>query len=147
MAARQARARGEEKGIRVGFVGFGGGRSPKSNRAGCVSWGDTRFKQIVRRARKQCDVLVVYFHGGIEAFHYPMRTTMRACYGAVECGADLVVGTHPHTLQGMEVYRDVPVAYSLGCFGCLAMAAFSVSSIKPLRRSLAPSSPTSNCPK
>ena len=41
---------------------------------------------------------------------------MRACHRAAESGADLIVGSHPHTIQGIDRYGTVPIAYSLGNF-------------------------------
>lgn len=106
----------ERHGLRVGFLGFGGTQVPTRRRPGSMPLDCPAASKLIRRVRRDCDLLVVYFHEGIEALHYPMGSTVRACHKAVECGADLVVGTHPHVIQGIETYRSVPIVYSLGNF-------------------------------
>lgn len=101
---------------RIGFVGFGGVQYPTRNRAGSFPLDSSNTPRIVRQARTQCDFLVAFFHEGIEATHFPMASTIRGCHKVVDAGADLVVGTHPHTIQGIEQYEGVPILYSLGNF-------------------------------
>lgn len=65
----------------------------------------------------QVDVLVVSFHWGKEYSHMPIgapdnpRVIGRL---AIDHGADVVIGNHPHWIQGMEYYREVPIFYALG---------------------------------
>jgi hypothetical protein len=106
----------ERGGMRIGFLGFGGGQVPTRRRVGCLLLDSSFTRRAVARARQQCDRLVVYFHEGIEAYNYPASSAVRACHDAVEAGADVVVGTHAHTIQGVEWYRGAPIAYSLGNF-------------------------------
>jgi poly-gamma-glutamate capsule biosynthesis protein CapA/YwtB (metallophosphatase superfamily) len=105
----------ERGGLRIGFIGLGSYPATRT-RAGSMSLDWAPSRRLVESARRQCDFVVVYFHGGIEATSYPMKVQVQACRRLVECGADLVVGTHPHTIQGMEVYRGVPILYSIGDF-------------------------------
>jgi hypothetical protein len=105
----------EQKGLKVGLIGFGSNLATRT-RPGSLRLDVAHSRRLMRTVRPQCDVLVAYFHGGIEASHYPMKATVTACHALVDNGADLVVGTHPHTLQGMEVYQGVPVFYSVGNF-------------------------------
>ena len=70
----------------------------------------------IKAARPQADLVAVYLHWGQEGALSPtagQRRLARQCIGA---GADLVVGCHPHVLQGFEYYRGKLVAYSLGNF-------------------------------
>lgn len=66
-----------------------------------------------------CDLKIIYFHGGIENVTEPEDWKIRACHDLVDAGADIIVGSHPHVLQPMEVYKGKPIIYSLGnfCFG------------------------------
>jgi hypothetical protein len=105
----------ERQGLKIGLIGFGSNRATRT-RPGSVPLDGTLSRHLVRTARKQCDFVIVYFHGGIEATHYPKKVQMAACHQLVECGADLVLGTHPHTIQGMEVYHGVHIFYSVGDF-------------------------------
>jgi poly-gamma-glutamate capsule biosynthesis protein CapA/YwtB (metallophosphatase superfamily) len=69
-----------------------------------------------RLLRTQVDAVVVYFHWGVslsEEIAEYQRTVGRA---AVETGADVVIGSHPHVVQGVELWRGRPIFYSVGNF-------------------------------
>jgi poly-gamma-glutamate capsule biosynthesis protein CapA/YwtB (metallophosphatase superfamily) len=74
------------------------------------------MKQDIRAAHKQAEVVVVYFHHGKEAQHEIMPYEATLAHAAIDDGANLVLGSHPHVLQGAERYHGVPVVYSLGNF-------------------------------
>ena len=69
--------------------------------------------------RENCDLKIVYFHGGIENVTQPEDWKIRACHEIADAGADIIVGSHPHVLQPTEVYNGTPILYSMGnfCFG------------------------------
>ena len=64
-------------------------------------------------------LIIVNFHWGIEREYIPNDTQKQLAHLAIDEGADLVIGHHPHVLQGVEKYKDKYIAYSLGnfCFG------------------------------
>ncbi|MCB6200904.1 CapA family protein [Extibacter muris] len=64
-------------------------------------------------------LIIVNFHWGIEREYVPNDTQKALARLAVDEGADLVIGHHPHVLQGVEKYKGKYIAYSLGnfCFG------------------------------
>lgn len=62
------------------------------------------------------DVLVVSFHWGVEYQHTPTSRQQTLAHAAIDAGADIVVGHHPHVLQGIETYNDGLILYSLGNF-------------------------------
>ncbi len=70
----------------------------------------------VRAARRAADLVIVAFHWGAELTTSPKEYQVALAHLAVDAGADLVLGTHPHTLQGIERYRGALVFYSLGNF-------------------------------
>jgi poly-gamma-glutamate capsule biosynthesis protein CapA/YwtB (metallophosphatase superfamily) len=86
-------------------------------------------RALIRRARKRAEIVVVANHAGAEgsdATHVTGETEIylgedrgnpeEFAHMAVEAGADLVLGSGPHVLRGMEIYRDRLIAYSLGNF-------------------------------
>ncbi len=86
-------------------------------------------KKLVRKAARSADVVVVTMHAGAEGSdrqHVTRGTelflgenrgdSMRFAHAVVDAGADLVVGSGPHVLRGMEWYKDRLIAYSLGNF-------------------------------
>ena len=70
----------------------------------------------IEAAREVCDYLVVYVHWGIERDTKPQEYQRTLAMNYIDAGADLVVGSHPHVLQGVEYYNGKPILYSLGNF-------------------------------
>lgn len=70
----------------------------------------------IEAAREVCDYLVVYVHWGIERDTKPQEYQRTLAMNYIDAGADLVVGSHPHVLQGGEYYNGKPILYSLGNF-------------------------------
>lgn len=70
----------------------------------------------VKKARRLADVVVVSLHWGTEYVSWPSQRHRKLARDIVDAGASLVLGHHPHVLQGVEVYRGGLIAYSLGNF-------------------------------
>jgi len=70
----------------------------------------------VAGARAEADVVIVLFHWGKELSSKPSSSQRLLARAAVDAGADLVVGHHPHVLQGLERRGSSLIAYSLGNF-------------------------------
>ena len=81
---------------------------------------EEQVKQTIAAARQQgAKLVIVAFHWGTEKAAEPDETQKSLAHTAIDCGADLVVGHHPHVLQAIEYYKGKYSAYSLGnfCFG------------------------------
>jgi poly-gamma-glutamate synthesis protein (capsule biosynthesis protein) len=70
----------------------------------------------VARAKQQADLVIVAFHGGVEYTDAPTAEQRSLARTAVDAGAALVLGAHPHVLQGWERYNGGFIVYSLGNF-------------------------------
>ncbi len=70
----------------------------------------------VRAARQQADVVVVTFHGGVELHLKPNNKARALANAAINAGAALVIGHHPHVLQGYHAGDHTLIAYSMGNF-------------------------------
>lgn len=70
----------------------------------------------IKAAKTQSDYVIVYVHWGIERKNHPEEYQRNMAKQYIDAGADLVVGSHPHVLQGVEYYKDKPIIYSLGNF-------------------------------
>jgi poly-gamma-glutamate capsule biosynthesis protein CapA/YwtB (metallophosphatase superfamily) len=79
---------------------------------GNMSWAS----EDIARARKNAEYVVVSFHWGEELAQFPKPYQRRAAHAAIDAGADLILGHHPHVLQGIEQYRGKSILYSLGNF-------------------------------
>ena len=78
--------------------------------------GGAQLAEEVKAAKQQADYVIAYVHWGIEREETPNEVQKSIAHRLVDTGADLVVGAHPHVLQGIEYYQGVPIAYSLGNF-------------------------------
>ncbi len=67
-------------------------------------------------AKAHCDLLFVSVHWGDEYDNTPNDRQRKLAHYLVDNGADVVLGHHPHTLQGVEVYNGCPILYSMGNF-------------------------------
>lgn len=65
---------------------------------------------------KTADLKVAYIHWGVEYVNYPYVEQVKFAHWLVDLGYDLIVGMHPHVLQGFEVYKGKHIFYSLGNF-------------------------------
>jgi poly-gamma-glutamate capsule biosynthesis protein CapA/YwtB (metallophosphatase superfamily) len=94
-----------------------GGWSAGDHRPGvATAYDPAALLAAIRAARAKAGLVVVYLHWGTERMMRPhgyQRALARRC---IDAGADLVVGSHPHVLQGFEYYRGRLIAYSLGNF-------------------------------
>ena len=75
-----------------------------------------RVEREVRRAGRLADVVVVVPHWGEQYTHSPWPDQRTVARRLVAAGADLVVGGHPHWVQGVDAVDGVPVLHSLGNF-------------------------------
>jgi poly-gamma-glutamate capsule biosynthesis protein CapA/YwtB (metallophosphatase superfamily) len=70
----------------------------------------------IHAARAQADYVIVMFHWGVETKTTPSSRQVTFGRAAINAGADLVLSSHPHVIQGVEFYRGKLIAYSLGNF-------------------------------
>lgn len=71
---------------------------------------------LMKKERKETDVLVIFVHWGVPFQHKLADYQIQLAHQLVEHGADVIVGHHTHTIQGIEVYRKKPIFYGLGHF-------------------------------
>lgn len=79
---------------------------------------DEIIDQVMART-DDADLRIVQVHWGIERDAVPSEEQVSLAHHAIDLGADLVIGHHPHVLQGIEKYKGRYICYSLGnfCFG------------------------------
>lgn len=87
------------------------------NSPGVIKTIDTSlFCSVIAEAKVNADYVVACVHWGIEGKNDFEAEQRRMAEDYVKAGADVVIGGHPHRLQGVEFIEDTPVAYSLGNF-------------------------------
>ncbi|MDT8405486.1 CapA family protein [Sulfuriflexus sp.] len=111
----------ELNGLSIGFLGAVDKSSAPSAFASASAVGVapldiSQICQSIRVLRKQVDHVVVSPHWGMERFRIPSPEQIEQARLMVEAGATMILGHHPHVLQGVETYRGALTAYSLGNF-------------------------------
>ena len=81
-----------------------------------TTYDPTELIEEIKTAREISDYVVVYVHWGIERDTRPQTYQRNMGKQYIDAGADLVIGSHPHVLQGVEYYNGKPIVYSLGNF-------------------------------
>lgn len=100
------------RGIKVGFAGFYFTKETEELKE--------NIKTSIEDLRNEgVDIVVIMCHWGIERKNYPNSIQQNIAHFSIDNGADLVLGSHPHVLQGIEEYKGKTIVYSLAnfCFG------------------------------
>lgn len=110
----------EYHGIKIGFVGASfsslndNGKTTNNNVARVEN--TARLQSAIAEARLNSDFVVVTMHAGIEYTRTPNETQITFAHTAIDDGADIVIGAHPHWVQNIEKYHGAYIFYSLGNF-------------------------------
>jgi poly-gamma-glutamate synthesis protein (capsule biosynthesis protein) len=108
------------EGRKIGFLAFSMTYPSEfwagSDRAGTAYPDLERMKKTITALKDTVDLVVVSYHWGGELKTTPKAYQKRFACNAVDAGADLVLGHHPHVLQGLQRYKNRLIAYSLGNF-------------------------------
>ena len=96
------------KGTTFAFLGY--------NDVGAPYLRDAEMSQAINDARNKADVVVVSFHWGTEYKTQPDQRQVDLARLAIDSGADLIIGNHPHWIQPVEIYRDKFIMYAHGNF-------------------------------
>ncbi len=79
-------------------------------------WDPELLYETVKLAKENSDFVIVYIHWGTENVSEPDWAQLEQAPKLAEAGADLIIGDHPHCLQGITYFDDTPVIYSMGNF-------------------------------
>ncbi len=110
----------EKHGVKIGFLAFSDvgpdWMKATETQAGLLLASNPRFDEIIQNASKKVDYLIVSFHFGDEYKTVHNARQEYLAHLAVDDGAKLVIGAHPHVVEDTEIYKDSLIAYSLGNF-------------------------------
>ena len=104
----------EHQGKKVAITAFN--QRPENFTKPPLYWAMPEYEDVRTELKKyeDCDYKIVYVHWGIEFINYPYNDQKQFAHFLIDCGVDLVIGMHPHVMQGYEVYRGKYIFYSLG---------------------------------
>ncbi len=114
----------EKKDLRVGFLAFSSvipnvawyARENRPGILGAYRIQEAAYTESIRKLKEKCDLVVVSVHWGKEGSTEVRMQEMETAHKMVDAGADVVMGHHPHVVQGVELYKGKPIFYSLGNF-------------------------------
>jgi len=100
------------QGVKFGFLGYTGWEYSNELKTKIIN-------DISELKNQGAEVVIPYFHWGIERSYEPDYVQQKLARFAIDNGADAVIGSHPHVIQSMENYKGKLIAYSMGnfCFG------------------------------
>ena len=102
----------EVRGIKIGVLGYYSMKATDKLKG--------EIEQAIDELKNEgTDLVIIMFHWGIERDYWPNSAQTELAYFSIDKGADLVLGSHPHVLQGIEEYKGKQIVYSLAnfCFG------------------------------
>ncbi len=104
--------------LRIGILGYYWNRRTAATMKLAGSAMDPReaLEADICDLRTRVDRVVVTFHWGVPYEREPSAEDRAKAHFAVDCGADAIIGHHPHIVQPFEVYRSCPIFYSVGNF-------------------------------
>jgi poly-gamma-glutamate synthesis protein (capsule biosynthesis protein) len=108
------------KGLRVALLGYDmitpQGPFATATSSGLAPVDLETLPADIAAARQQADLVMPYFHWGIEYTKDPTKVQQQVAHAAIDAGADIVLGNHPHWTQAIEEYRGKLIIYSFGNF-------------------------------
>lgn len=101
----------EIDGVKFGFLGYRAFESSDSFL--------NKLKTDIASLKAEGCIVIINFHWGVEKSYSPNETQKKIAHYAIDNGADMIIGHHPHVVQSIETYNNKIICYSLGnfCFG------------------------------
>lgn len=107
----------QSAGLKIGFIGYAFEADRYYKKRLPYAFGIKELiEEDIKKLRPLVDILIISNHWGVEVMDRPSVSTIRMARQMVDMGADIVIGHHPHVLQGIEYYKEKIIAYSLGNF-------------------------------
>jgi len=103
----EALAFADIQGKRFAFLGFNTTDNPLDREAAAA---------VIKQAKADSDFVIVMIHWGVEYHDTPEPSVIATAHWLIDEGADMIIGGHPHWEQGISVYKNKPIAWSLGNF-------------------------------
>lgn len=108
------------KGKKIAFLGYSLTEPTAffagKNRSGTAPGFKKLYMDDIKKARSQADYVIVSFHWGTEGKSEIQSYQSETAHNAIDAGADVIIGHHPHVLRGIEKYKRGLILYSLGNF-------------------------------
>ncbi len=109
-------------GLRVAFLAYNdrdvvpASYQATAKQAGTAFMDMAELQRAVKAAKQESDFVIVSMHSGTEYKKLPNANQKKFAHAAIDAGAEMVIGHHPHVVQTMEEYKGKYIFYSLGNF-------------------------------
>lgn len=108
-------------GVKIGIIALAQHEFGAFDTSGDVQYGyawvnHPKVPYIISIAKEECDFLFIFCHCGIEDINIPLPEWRCIYKSFIDYGADAVIASHPHRVQGFEYYKNAPIFYSIGNF-------------------------------
>lgn len=107
----------ETKGWQIAFLAYAYPNDysvATADRPGIAYMDSENLAVDIKRVRDQADLVIIIMHAGEEYTNVPNAQQKKFAHEAIDLGADVVIGHHPHWPQTWEIYKEKPIFYSLG---------------------------------
>lgn len=107
----------EKNGITFSFLNYGYPENlyvANSSTPGIANMNIDVMEKNIKLAKQKSNITIVIMHAGVEYTNQPNEQQKNFARKAIDAGADLVIGHHPHWVQTTEIYHEKPILYSLG---------------------------------
>jgi hypothetical protein len=106
--------------VNIGLLSFGDKevsvKSACQKVYGCAPLQEEFIANAIKKTREKTDIVVIQLHWGLTNYHYPLPEHRELAHKLIDKGADVIIGHHPHVIQGYEKYHSGHIIYSLGNF-------------------------------
>lgn len=112
----------KKRGLKVSFLGYTTSEEhvksiiADADTAGCVFYDFKKIKKDIANVKNNSDIICISLHWGFEYYLYPSPEQIELAHKIIDAGAHIVIGHHPHVIQGFERYKHGVIFYSLGNF-------------------------------
>jgi len=105
-------------GVKIGFLGYckNGEYTANFRNSGSAPFNLDKILQDIRKLKPTVDVVVLSLHWGSELSEYPTPEQVKLAHQFIDEGSRIIIGHHPHVIQGIEHYHNGIIFYSLGNF-------------------------------
>lgn len=103
----------EIKGTKFSFLAY---NDIEKEQIGIANVNEEKIKEDIQKAKELSDFIIVIFHWGVEYQDMPDDRQIKLAHLAIDNGADLIIGNHPHWIQPIEIYKDRVIVYAHGNF-------------------------------
>lgn len=103
--------------IKIGFLGYNSSGVRDLKRGVFINKIDeAEIIRDIENLKPQCEAIIISLHWGIEKVFYPLPQQIEMAHRLIDASATVILGHHPHVIQGIETYNNGLIVYSLGNF-------------------------------